>query len=460
MLAQQINQPAAGSGLKDTESIEALFSAVTGLVCDGAFSGIVDLSEAIFNQLMGNSDANNPNYTAALNQLSSQMSSLQNYLKNLATSVVYQEECFNITSTITGMESMLAQPAANLDYEQIVSMCTFLSPGASTLNQPDYQSAINDLLIATYGADVTIQTLQANTAPALGMNTSCEAFTIASDGAGSGGQGFYDFVQAQVSLSVAVSIMIVSITNTANKVYTCLSNASNKQIWLNEFTDQTFQEIFTSTLTGPSMLEEVSNPAASTYVTTVLGSCLVNAPQSLCGYFLNMVADMNANVQKANSANTSFTLINPNATNSYSYSAKYTPIISLNNNVLCYGPLSQNSYLTPSYCNNQPGNQLLLEGPSLVAGQNNYYFTNPEGALVGTTYPGGYPDANAYVFELMVYMPSLNKLYCIFNNPASNLAIGNTLFTVYGEIPCLYPVSYDPTNPNQHFQLQFQSGNG
>ncbi|KAA5536144.1 hypothetical protein F0919_00285 [Taibaiella lutea] len=305
-----LNQTSASSALKDTQTIETLFSTALGLICGDEFSGIADLADALFNQLMGNS-VPTPNYTAALNQLSTQMSSLQNYIKNLASSVVYQEECFNITSTITGMQSMLAQPAANLDYEQIVSMCTFLSPGASTLNQPDYQSAINDLLIATYGADVTIQTLQAKTAPAPGVNTSCQAFAIASDGTGAQGQGFYDFVQAQVNLSIAVSMMIASITNTANQVYTCLSNASNQQIWLSEFTDETFHEIFTSTITGPTMLAEVSNPVASTYVTTVIGPCLINAPQSLCSYLIDLIGNMNANEQKPNSANPSFTLIHP-----------------------------------------------------------------------------------------------------------------------------------------------------
>ncbi|KAA5536143.1 hypothetical protein F0919_00280 [Taibaiella lutea] len=113
----------------------------------------------------------------------------------------------------------------------------------------------------------------------------------------------------------------------------------------------------------------------------------------------------------------------------------------------------------PSYYNNKPGNQILLEGPSLIAGQNNYYFiSEPEHFVGGSNYTPN-PNPNVYIFELMVYMPSPDKLYCILKNPASGYAIGNTAINDYGPAPLLWSASYDCTNPNQQFQLQLQSGN-
>lgn len=468
MSNQQTNQPSAGGGLKDTQATEALFSEVIGLVCGQEFSDIADLSIAIFNALTGNSDPN-PNYTAALNQLSGQLSNMQTYLQNLATSEVYQTECFNIESTIVAMQGLSAEAAADLGYDEVIAMCTFLSPGASADNQPDYQSAIDGLLIATYGPGVTIQSLQANTAPAMGVNTSCQAYAIANDGAGSPpGQGFYDFVQAQVNLSIAVSIMIVSITNTATQVYNCLNNTSNKLFWLSNFTDPAFTEIFNSTLTGPTMLAEVSNPTSSTYATTILGPYLINAPQGLCSYLFNIVADMSANVKNPGSTNPSFTLINQNAPNSYSLAL---PCVAqeprLNLNVLNYGPLGQNSYLTPSYYNNQPGNQVLLQDPSFAPPENNYLFINANQGTPGymALFGGNYSPGDSY-FEIawMVYMPSINNLYCCFNNSNANWAISGAVGPVIapvGQGTAGFSIApYDCTNSYQQFQLQLQSSNG
>jgi len=363
---------------------------------------------------------------------------------------------------------MLTEDATELTYKQVISMCNYLSPGAFTGNQPDYQSAINGLLIATYGSGVTIQNLQANTAPTPGLNTSCQAYAIASDGAGTPpGQGFYDFVQAQVNLSVAVSMMIVSIVNTANQVYACLSNTSNQKYWLSKFTDQAFNQIFTSTLNGTTMLTEVSDTTSSTYLTTVLGPYLMNAPQGICGDLLSIIAGMNANRLIPFTADPSFTLMNQNTPNSYSYAlpanSKY---VGLNINVLDYGPLGPNSYLTPSFYNGQPGNLVRLQDAGFDLPNLNYLYVDADQGTPGYMglYGGGSLAEQNYQLEWMVYMPSLNEIYHCFNNPNSNWAMTGQVGPVIipegnGTIGGFLIAPYDCTDSYQQFQLQLRDSN-
>jgi hypothetical protein len=252
-----------------------LLKDVYGDITGGATSAAVDFLWSLICGSSANADA------AMLNQISAQLSSIEQAITNLPAAVdsysKYQGAISAANEKVTNLSQNLSSNA--LMDSQWMSFVDFLTPGSTT--EDDYRSLMNAILLGAYGTSLA----QLSGTPTFGIDSTAYANYLNNNSyLNQSAFGFSSFIRANSQILLTVEASCSSVASLAQAAYSKLQAVSQNSVAFAALLPDTRTAI-SEIVTNATIIADLVSPPGSIAPAPIYTALMNTLNSSLLSYY-------------------------------------------------------------------------------------------------------------------------------------------------------------------------------